>query len=89
MIEREIADESMARAPGATDPIEEKMRPISFEDTNALRDSELDALRAFHDFFLNRCEVLFFHFGMPAIDLYNAAFRIRRNNTSRELSDEA
>ena len=59
-------------------------RPITldqFHDANALRERELDALRAFHDFFLNHCEVLFFHFGWPVIDLYNAAFRFRHNIT--------
>jgi hypothetical protein len=32
-----------------------------------------DAMRAFHDYFRDRCEMLFERFGMEAIDLYNAA----------------
>ena len=37
--------------------------------------AEIERLRAFHDFFRDRCELLFFHFGMEAINLYNAAAR--------------
>ncbi|WP_430229326.1 ead/Ea22-like family protein [Paraburkholderia tropica] len=36
---------------------------------------ERDRLRAFHDFFRDRCEGLFAQFGMDAIDAYNAAAR--------------
>lgn len=34
--------------------------------------AELDRLRAFRDFFNDRCEALFAEFGMEAVDLYNA-----------------
>lgn len=34
---------------------------------------EVVRLRAFHDFFRDRCEGLFARFGMDAIDAYNAA----------------
>ena len=42
---------------------------------------ELEALRKFHEFFRDNCEWLFFHFGMPAIDLYNQAAATRRGKT--------
>lgn len=32
-----------------------------------------EKLRQFHEFFRDNCEALFFHFGMEAVDLYNAA----------------
>lgn len=40
---------------------------------------ELDALRAFHDYFLHRCESLFSMFGMDVIELYNTAYRARQD----------
>jgi hypothetical protein len=36
-----------------------------------------DSLRAFHDFFADRGESLFFHFGQEAIDLFNSASIVR------------
>ena len=36
---------------------------------------EVVGLRAFHDFFRDRCEGLFAQFGMPAVDAYNNAAR--------------
>ena len=35
--------------------------------------AEAERLRAFRDFFRDRCEVLFSNFGMEAVDLYNAS----------------
>lgn len=34
---------------------------------------KLKALETFHNYFYNRCETLFMHFGMEAVDLFNAA----------------
>lgn len=39
---------------------------------------ELEVLRRFHEFFSDNREDLSRHFGMPAVDLYNAALAIRR-----------
>jgi len=49
-----------------------------FAEANSLI-KELAALRAFHDFFWDRYENLFAHFGAEAIDLYNAADAAERN----------
>lgn len=37
------------------------------------KDEEIERLRAFHEYFKDRCEMLFMWHGMPCIDLYNAA----------------
>jgi transcription elongation factor Elf1 len=42
------------------------------------QDAEVEALRAFHFWFRDRCEGLFEQFGMPAIDLYNEAAKAGR-----------
>ena len=49
------------------------------------REAELETLRAFHDYFLHRCEMLYFGFGMEAVDLYNDAFTERIKSQSLNL----
>lgn len=46
-------------------------------DIESGRPTEEEALRAFHDFFRDNCEGLFFHFGQQAVDLYNRASAAR------------
>lgn len=43
--------------------------------------TENEVLARFHAFFTDRCEALFCHFGMDAIDLYNDASSARRATT--------
>ena len=50
---------------------------------------ELDALRAFHDYFLHRCESLFSTFGMDVIELYNTAYRARQDLKHDDEQDGA
>ena len=52
----------------------------------AFYNPELEALRNFHEFFLDQCEALFFACGWPAINLFNEAAAARRGELAKPNS---
>jgi hypothetical protein len=58
--------------------VEKKMKHAVARSRSNAGLGELEALRNFHDFFVNHGTVLYSEFGMGAVDAYNAASAARR-----------